>query len=161
RFPRRVVHVSRDGIPSIVRVDRHQLVADMGIAYRDLRAIDPALPIPTPTAVLIRERALVVNLESVRMIIGCDQVYVLSVQHPVEQDGRMPGGYGSYDVHSMYGGFGGGGGAAAASGGGYLLGGRVVDCVQGRPLHCPFIAALCARLSAATDPTAATAAAPG
>ncbi|GLC56243.1 hypothetical protein PLESTB_001083700 [Pleodorina starrii] len=149
RHPRRVFHISRDGIPTIVKVDRHQLVADMGIAYRDLRAIDPALPIPTPTAILIRERALVVNLETVRLIVGADQVYVLSMQHPLDGDGRMPGGYGAGDTYGMYGGTGGGGA------GGAQFGGRVVDCVLGHPLRCPFITALCARLSAATDPSTA------
>eukprot|EP00198_Chlamydomonas_reinhardtii_P006073 XP_001695409.1 predicted protein [Chlamydomonas reinhardtii] len=85
RNPRRVVHISRDGIPSIVR-----------------------LPIPTPTSLLIRERALVVNLETVRMIIGADQVYVLSVQHPLERDGRLPGGYGGSGMYDVVYGSGGG-----------------------------------------------------
>ncbi|GIL62023.1 hypothetical protein Vafri_16341, partial [Volvox africanus] len=75
------------------------------------------------------------------------QVYVLSVQHPLEGAGRMPGGYGGGDTYGMYGGTGTGTGAVA--------GGRVVDCVLGHPLRCPFVVSLCARLSAAIEPRTA------
>eukprot|EP00891_Asterochloris_glomerata_P007768 jgi/Astpho2/7768/Aster-06062 len=49
---------------------------------RDLRIVDPLIPTPYPTALFIRERAMVVNFESIRMIIAADQVFVLSVPQP-------------------------------------------------------------------------------
>ena len=36
--------------------------------------MDPLIPTPYPTALFIRERAMVVNFESIRMIIAADQV---------------------------------------------------------------------------------------
>ena len=45
----------------------------------------PQAPIPYPTAIFIREKALVINVESIRMIICADQILVLSVpdlHHP-------------------------------------------------------------------------------
>lgn len=46
--------------------------------YRDLLTLDPSIPIPFPAAILIRPKALCVNLESVRMIICQNQCWVLS-----------------------------------------------------------------------------------
>ena len=43
------------------------------------------LPTPYPTAIYIRERALVVNVQSVRVIITADYAYIISVpndEHP-------------------------------------------------------------------------------
>ncbi|DBB05585.1 TPA: hypothetical protein ACH3X1_012529 [Trebouxia sp. C0004] len=40
------------------------------------------VPTPYPTALFIRDKALVVNLESIRMIISADQVFVLSAPEP-------------------------------------------------------------------------------
>ena len=54
------------------------VVRDLGVRYRDLLTLDPTVPIPFPAAILIRERALVVNLETVRMIICSNQCYVLA-----------------------------------------------------------------------------------
>ncbi len=47
------------------QVDKHRIVTALGIRYRDLLALDPSVPIPFPAAILIREKALVVNLETV------------------------------------------------------------------------------------------------
>ena len=58
------------------QIDRQDLVHELNISYRDVRILDPLVATPYPTALLIRERALVVNLEAVRMIICPDQCYV-------------------------------------------------------------------------------------
>jgi len=48
-------------------------------------------PIPYPTAIFIREKALVVNVESIRMIICADQILVLSVPDPLHPNtGTLP-----------------------------------------------------------------------
>lgn len=48
-------------------------------------------PIPYPTAIFIREKAIVVNVESIRMIICADQILVLSVPDPLHPNtGILP-----------------------------------------------------------------------
>lgn len=42
------------------------------------------VPSPHPASIYIREQALVVNLESIRMIICKDQVFLLSVPNPTD-----------------------------------------------------------------------------
>lgn len=64
---------------SQTQVDKHVLVYELGVRYRDLLTLDPTLPLPFPAAILIRNRALIINLETVRMIICANQCYVLSV----------------------------------------------------------------------------------
>ncbi|KAL4420981.1 hypothetical protein ABPG77_001300 [Micractinium sp. CCAP 211/92] len=81
------LHVDAQGTGTLVEVDKHRIVTALGIRYRDLLALDPSVPIPFPAAILIREKALVVNLETVRMIICSNQCYVLSV--PKSSDPRM------------------------------------------------------------------------
>ncbi|DBB07621.1 hypothetical protein WJX82_008530 [Trebouxia sp. C0006] len=59
--------------------EKGSVVARLRVPFRDLRILDPLLPTPYPTAIYIRERALVVNLQSVRVIITADFAYVISV----------------------------------------------------------------------------------
>ena len=48
-------------------------------------------PIPYPTAIFIREKAIIVNVESIRMIICADQILVLSVPDPLHPNtGTLP-----------------------------------------------------------------------
>ncbi|KAI3438509.1 hypothetical protein D9Q98_000937 [Chlorella vulgaris] len=76
---KRWLHVDHLGIPTLIEVDKHKLVSDLGIRYRDLMLVDPTVPTPAPSTLLIRDRAMVANLESVRMIICSNQVFLLSV----------------------------------------------------------------------------------
>ena len=48
---------------SQIHVDKHDIVDALDIRYRDLLTVDPSVPLPFPAAVLIRAKALVVNLE--------------------------------------------------------------------------------------------------
>ena len=63
----------------------NQPQADKGFAdkldlpYRDVLMISPLVPTPFPPAVLVRTRALVVNLGAVRAVIAASEVYLLSV----------------------------------------------------------------------------------
>lgn len=87
--------------------------------YRDLLILDPSIPTPSPSTLLIRERAMVVNLEAVRMIITANQVFLLS-------GGRAFGGGGGDQaargkpgaglLFALMAGVGGGGGVAATHG---------------------------------------------
>ncbi|DBA67525.1 TPA: hypothetical protein ACH3X2_001803 [Trebouxia sp. C0005] len=66
--------------------EKGSVVARLRVPFRDLRILDPLLPTPYPTAIYIRERALVVNLQSVRVIITADFAYVISVPGPGGSD---------------------------------------------------------------------------
>uniref|UniRef100_A0A7S3BNU4 Magnesium transporter n=1 Tax=Prasinoderma singulare TaxID=676789 RepID=A0A7S3BNU4_9VIRI len=55
--------------------DRHRLVRRLAVPARDLRVLDPAMH--TPAAILCREKALVVNLGFIRMVLCADQAYLL------------------------------------------------------------------------------------
>ena len=49
----------------------------MAVPLRDLRALEPHTPSAFARAILCRQRAMVVNLEHVKCIIGLDEVFVL------------------------------------------------------------------------------------
>lgn len=57
-----------------MQVNKHELVAHLGIPFRDLRILDPSIPTPSPSSVFIRENAIIFNIESLRMIITKDEV---------------------------------------------------------------------------------------
>ena len=52
----------------------HQL----GVQLRDLRLLDPHLNTSYPSALLCRDKALVVNLEHIKCIITKDEVYIVN-----------------------------------------------------------------------------------
>eukprot|EP00891_Asterochloris_glomerata_P003934 jgi/Astpho2/3934/fgenesh1_pg.00063_%23_10_t len=78
-------------------MEKYQLVAHLNIPYRDLRILDPLAPIPYPTTIFIREKALVVNLESIRMIICQDQA---SLQIEFYASGHDDQGL-PYELHAL------------------------------------------------------------
>ena len=58
----------------LVQADKSALTHELGIQLRDLRLLDPQLAHSYPSAILCREKALVVNLEHIKCIITTDQV---------------------------------------------------------------------------------------
>lgn len=111
---RKWLQVDAQGKLAYVNVDKHTLVLRLNIPYRDLRSLestvrrslpaqhfscsrlgactDPAAPVQVANAyqagILVREKAFVVNLEAVKMIVTQDQARVaLSDSEPV----RAPG----------------------------------------------------------------------
>lgn len=61
-----------------------------GVRFRDVVYIDPSLPLPLPSVVLVRARAILVHLDaggSLRMVIAENQCLVLSV--PKAEDPRL------------------------------------------------------------------------
>eukprot|EP00884_Botryococcus_braunii_P017222 jgi/Botrbrau1/4183/Bobra.0192s0043.1 len=82
------LRVDQEGQMEYIPPDKHGIVEELDIPYRDLRMVDPLVPIPYPAAIFIRDRALVINLENIRMIICNDQAFFLAV--PAEgQDSRV------------------------------------------------------------------------
>lgn len=64
-------NLSRHHILPLSQVDKHELVANLGIHYRDLRIVDPHVPTPYPSGIFTREKAIVLNLESLRCTAQC------------------------------------------------------------------------------------------
>ncbi|DBB04147.1 hypothetical protein WJX77_012034 [Trebouxia sp. C0004] len=80
------LRVDSHGLCTQTTEEKGLVVAKLRVPFRDLRILDPLLPTPYPIAIYIRERALVVNLQSVRVIITADFAYVVSVPGPGGSD---------------------------------------------------------------------------
>lgn len=63
-------------------LDRHHLRQVFKIAARDLRILEPGLATSFPAAVLCREKALLVNLEELKVIIANQEAYVFNYDTP-------------------------------------------------------------------------------
>ena len=58
---------------------KSDLTQTLGIQLRDLRLLDPLLVTSYPSAILCRERSLVVNLEYIKMIVGLERCYITNL----------------------------------------------------------------------------------
>jgi len=76
---RKWLSVDTSGLASTLELSKNRVHNDLGIQLRDLRLLDPMLASSYPSAVLARERALVVNLEFVKMIITLDRVFITNL----------------------------------------------------------------------------------
>ncbi|KAK9843506.1 hypothetical protein WJX81_006534 [Elliptochloris bilobata] len=75
---RKWVRFDRNGETSIIQADKHALVHQLGVQLRDLRLLDPHLNTSYPSALLCRDKALVVNLEHIKCIITKDEVFIVN-----------------------------------------------------------------------------------
>lgn len=66
----------------LVPADRLRLLEDLKVPYRDLRMLDPSVNIPHPTSIFVRAEAIIVNFESIRMLIAHNRALVLSIPKP-------------------------------------------------------------------------------
>jgi len=71
-------------------------VHQLGVQLRDLRLLDPHLNTSYPSALLCRDKALVVNLEHIKCIITKDEVFIVNadeesvVRAPARPRARRP-----------------------------------------------------------------------
>ncbi|EIE22140.1 cora-domain-containing protein [Coccomyxa subellipsoidea C-169] len=70
----------------IIEADRSLLTAQLNLHSRDLRLLDPMLTQIHPSAILCRERVLLVNLEGIKCMVTTDYVLVLNVDRPMALD---------------------------------------------------------------------------
>lgn len=77
---RKWVKVDKRGTSSIIQAEKNELTHQLGVQLRDLRVLDPYLAASYPSAILSRDRALVVNLEHIKCIIATDQVLVTNAE---------------------------------------------------------------------------------
>ena len=77
---RKWVKVDNTGTSSIIQAEKNELTQQLGVQLRDLRVLDPYLAASYPSAILSRDRALVVNLEHIKCIIATDHVLVTNAE---------------------------------------------------------------------------------
>lgn len=77
---RKWVKIDQDGISSIIQAEKNELTQQLGVQLRDLRVLDPYLAASYPSAILSRDKALVVNLEHIKCIIATDHVLVTNAE---------------------------------------------------------------------------------
>ena len=77
---RKWVKVDKDGSSSIIQAEKNELTQQLGVQLRDLRVLDPLLAASYPSAILARDRALIVNLEHIKCIIATDHVLVTNAE---------------------------------------------------------------------------------
>jgi hypothetical protein len=69
------------GEPHTAEFGKHQIMAMTGLPARDLRVLDPLLS--HPSTILGRDRAVVVNLEHVKVIVTADEALVPDPGNPL------------------------------------------------------------------------------
>ena len=77
---RKWLMMDTEGSTSMVTLNKTQLTNTLGVQLRDLRLLDPKLATSYPSAILCRDRSLVVNLEFIKMIVGLDRCYVTNLE---------------------------------------------------------------------------------
>jgi hypothetical protein len=75
--------VSPQGRASLLELAKLRVTQQLGVQLRDLRLVDPQLAASYPSAILARERALVLNLEFIKCIVTLDAVYLTSLDDPL------------------------------------------------------------------------------
>lgn len=79
---RKWLSINPKGIAASLELSKLRVHHQLGIQLRDLRLLDPMLATSYPSAILARERALVVNLEFIKMIVGLDRVFITNLEDP-------------------------------------------------------------------------------
>lgn len=77
-FPKKWLKVDRSGVTKLVKAEKAALMSNLGLQPRDLRLLEPQVSGSHPSAILTREKAIVVNLEAVKCICTPDYVLVFN-----------------------------------------------------------------------------------
>lgn len=83
---RKWLSLTPDGDASSLELSKIKVTQQLGIPLRDLRILDPLLATSYPSALLAREKAIVVNLEFIKMIVGMNTCYVTNLDDPNAAD---------------------------------------------------------------------------
>ena len=85
--PEKRYHVQRkwlvldvDGQSTFLEATKMEMQRELGVPFRDLMILDPALPTRYPSSVFIRPRALVINLEHIRAVVVTSFVVLMADQ---------------------------------------------------------------------------------
>lgn len=76
---RKWIVIDSKGDFTLMTTYKNDVAHQMGIQLRDLRLLDPQLAASYPSAILCREKALVINLEYIKMIVTVEKAYVTNL----------------------------------------------------------------------------------
>ena len=65
-----------------LQADKLSITQELGIQVRDLRLLDPAMATSYPSAILCRDKALLVNMEHIKCIITTSYLLLLNADQP-------------------------------------------------------------------------------
>lgn len=78
------------GCATYTTLRKQALVTDLRLRHRDIRALDPGVALPYPSAIFVRKGALVINLEGLKLIIGREKTLIISVPQLDNLSSRTP-----------------------------------------------------------------------
>lgn len=83
---RKWLEITPDGKACSMELSKVKVTQQLGIPLRDLRILDPMLATSYPSALLAREKSIIVNMEFIKMIIGMERCYVTNLDDPNAAD---------------------------------------------------------------------------
>lgn len=83
---RKWLEMSPFGETCSMELSKIKVTQQLGIPLRDLRILDPLLATSYPSALLAREKSIIVNIEFIKMIISLDKCYVTNLDDPNTAD---------------------------------------------------------------------------
>ncbi|GLI67105.1 hypothetical protein VaNZ11_011310 [Volvox africanus] len=72
------LRIDKNGERSLLQADKWRITHKLGIQTRDLRLLDPALSTTYPSAILCRDKAIVVNLEHLKVVITTSFLLIIN-----------------------------------------------------------------------------------
>ncbi|DBB04051.1 TPA: hypothetical protein ACH3X1_013106 [Trebouxia sp. C0004] len=79
---RKWLKIESSGATSVLQADKLSITQELGIQVRDLRLLDPAMATSYPSAILCRDKALLVNMEHIKCIITTHYLLLLNADQP-------------------------------------------------------------------------------
>ena len=85
---RRWLLVDPEGGACALEATKAQMQRELGVPFRDLVILDPNLPTAYPAGVWIRPRAIVLNLEHIKMVVASRAALLLGCDAPENEKAR-------------------------------------------------------------------------
>jgi magnesium transporter len=76
------LEITPDGASRSLMLSKIKTIQQFQLPLRDLRILDPMLATSYPSALLAREKSIIVNMEFIKMVIGLDSCYVTNLEDP-------------------------------------------------------------------------------
>ena len=74
---RRWLMMNDEGETAVLEATKMEMQRELGVPFRDLMILDPALPTAYPSSIFIRPRAIVLNMEHIKLVVTAALVVVL------------------------------------------------------------------------------------
>ena len=76
------LEITAEGAATSLVLNKLRTIQHFQLPLRDLRILDPMLATSYPSALLAREKSIIVNMEFIKMVIGLDRCYVTNLDDP-------------------------------------------------------------------------------